>query len=415
MVTQKIKEVFTMDTIQDSVQKFLNEMNRVGYSIKRINIASAALSRLIQYHLENKCTQLNTHLVDDYINGFKERLNNDAIGQYLAREHIWFIRKYLVYCNSGTINADRFTLPKLPFPESFVRVINSYAEDVSKNEQQRKSRAWAPKRYAYWLSNHGIASFSDAKVTDLRQFILDDSNNLKSKTIPTFRSELRRFHIWLYENNYTQSTFQEFFDFKIAIENKIHPAVMPDDVAAVLNQINISTAIGKRDYAATMLGVVLGLRTCDIKKLQLTDIDWRCGEIRIAQQKTGKPLALPLTTDVAEALKDYIINGRPKFDDPHVFLSHQAPIGPIKSSSSFGGAYTKYMKSAGIKGKGGFYQLRRAVGKNLVVAGVPVTTVSQVLGHVDISNTKQYIALDTQNLKVCALNFDGIKPRGWSE
>jgi len=141
----------------------------------------------------------------------------------------------------------------------------------------------------------------------------------------------------------------------------------------------------------------------------------RRGEIRIAQHKTGKPLALPLTTDVGEALKDYIINGRPKFDDPHVFLSHQAPIRPIKAGSSFGSAYTKYMKSAGINGKGGFYQLRRAVGKNLVVAGVPVTTVSQVLGHTDISNTKQYIALDTRNLKVCALDFDGIRPRRWSE
>lgn len=164
-----------MNTIQDSVKKFLDEMNRVGYSIKSKNVASAALSRLIHYHIENKCTHLSFHLSDAYINGFQEKLNGDAIGQYLAREHIWFIRKYLEYCKSGIINADRFTLPKLPFPESFVRVINTYTEDVSKNEQQRKSRAWAPKRYAYWLSNHGIASFSDAKVTDLRQFILDKS------------------------------------------------------------------------------------------------------------------------------------------------------------------------------------------------------------------------------------------------
>jgi site-specific recombinase XerD len=70
------------------------------------------------------------------------------------------------------------------------------------------------------------------------------------------------------------------------------------------------------------------------------------------------------------------------------------------------------MKQAGVEGEGGFYQLRRAQGKNLVVSGVPVTTVSQVLGHTDISNTKQYIALDTCSLKVCALDFSGIRPRG---
>jgi site-specific recombinase XerD len=73
------------------------------------------------------------------------------------------------------------------------------------------------------------------------------------------------------------------------------------------------------------------------------------------------------------------------------------------------------MKQAGVEGGGGFHQLRQAQGKNLVVSGVPVTTVSQVLGHTDISNTKQYIALDTRSLKVCALDFAGIRPRGWNE
>ena len=244
---------------------------------------------------------------------------------------------------------------------------------------------------------------------------MDDTANLKSKTIPTFRSEMRRFHVWLYERNYTESTYEEFFDFKVAIENKIHPAALPEDVAKVIGQIDRNTNIGKRDYAAIMLGVVLGLRACDVRALRLTDIDWRRGEICIAQHKTGKPLALPLTTDVAEALKDYILNARPKLDDPHVFLRHQTPIGPIKSNSSFGGAYTRYMKQAGVEGEGGFHQLRRAQGKNLVVSGVPVTTVSQVLGHTDISNTKQYIALDTCSLKVCALDFAVIRPRGWNE
>ena len=404
-----------METIQDSVRKFMDEMSRVGYSVKSMNIASAALSRFVHYHLENNCTQLNTRLADMYVAAIQKKLDVDAVGHHLAHEHVWFIRKYLEYCKTSIINADRFTIPKLPFPDVFTVVIDNYTYEVSKNEQQRKSRAWAPKRYAYWLSTHKIASFRDAKVTDLRQFIMDDSNNLKSKTISTFRSEMRRFYIWLFEHGYSDSTYEEFFDFKVAIENKIHPAAFPDDVASVISQIDRNSDIGKRNYAAIMLGVVLGLRACDVKNLQLNDIDWRRGEIRISQHKTGKPLALPLTSDVGEALKDYILNGRPQFYDSHVFLRHHAPIGPVKSSNTFGSAYTRYMKNAGIDSEGGFHQLRRAVGKNLVVAGVPITTVSQLLGHTDISNTKQYIALDTQHLKVCALDFDGIKPRRWSE
>jgi integrase len=403
-----------MDTIQDSIQCFQDEMERVGYSIKCRKIASAALARLVDYHHENNSSHFNLQIAHSYLNDIQEKLNNDAMGQYLANEHTWYIRKYIDFCHTGIINADRYALPKLPFPEVFAVVINNYTSEVSHTDQQRKSRAWAPKRYAFWLSNHGVSSFNEIKVTDLRLFIMEDSSNLKSKTLPTFRSELRRFHIWLHDHGYIEHTFEEFFDFKASIENKIHPAAPPDDVAKVLSQIDRTTDMGKREYAAIMLGVSLGLRACDVKHMKLTDIDWRRGEICIAQHKTGKPLALPLTTDVGEALKDYILNARPQLDDQHVFLRHQSPIGPLKSSSSFGGSYTKYMRMAGLDGAGGFYQLRRAKGKNLVTSGTPVTTVSQVLGHTNISNTKQYIALDTQSLKVCALDFKGVEPRGWN-
>jgi hypothetical protein len=33
-----------------------------------------------------------------------------------------------------------------------------------------------------------------------------------------------------------------------------------------------------------------------------------------------------------------------------------------------------------------------------------------VLGHGEVDSTKKYIAVDTENLKLCALSFAGIKP-----
>lgn len=51
----------------------------------------------------------------------------------------------------------------------------------------------------------------------------------------------------------------------------------------------------------------------------------------------------------------------------------------------------------------------------MVIAGIPVTTVSQVLGHSRIDPTKQYISLDSVHLKECALDLDGFMPEGGSE
>lgn len=291
-----------MEKIQDLVQRFLDKMKEVGYSSKNISAASAILSNLVQAHPQGSDSTFDLDIAKKHINDIQKIMESDAIGRWSMSKNIWFVRKFLSFLETGIINADRYVRPRLPLEDGFASVIQTYVDDVSTTDQQRKSHAWAPKRYAFWLSGHGIHSFFEVKVTDLRQFILEDTKNLKSKTIPSLRSELRRFHIWLYDRGYISHTYEELFDFRTAVENKIHPAALPDDVACVLGQIDRTTAIGKRDYSMILCGIVLGLRGCDIIRLSLTDIDWRQGELHIAQHKTGKPLALPLTTDVAEAL-----------------------------------------------------------------------------------------------------------------
>jgi len=44
----------------------------------------------------------------------------------------------------------------------------------------------------------------------------------------------------------------------------------------------------------------------------------------------------------------------------------------------------------------------------MVVKGAPVTTVSQVLGHRSNNEARQYISLDIDGLRQCALDFGSI-------
>ena len=72
--------------------------------------------------------------------------------------------------------------------------------------------------------------------------------------------------------------------------------------------------------------------------------------------------------------------------------------------------YEDHRIRIGFNENNGFHSLRRAVGRNMVIAGIPVTTAAQVLGHGDIDSTKQYISLDNIHLKECALDFSGTEP-----
>lgn len=45
----------------------------------------------------------------------------------------------------------------------------------------------------------------------------------------------------------------------------------------------------------------------------------------------------------------------------------------------------------------------------MLLAGNSVEQIAQVLGHRDIDSTKQYLSIDTEGLRKCALDFSGIE------
>jgi integrase/recombinase XerD len=61
-------------------------------------------------------------------------------------------------------------------------------------------------------------------------------------------------------------------------------------VVELLRSIDITSAIGLRDYAIFILIAAYGLRASEVVALTLDDVRWRKGVLRIHQRKTGTPL-----------------------------------------------------------------------------------------------------------------------------
>ena len=116
----------------------------------------------------------------------------------------------------------------------------------------------------------------------------------------------------------------------------------------MLDAVDRKTKRGKRDYAILLLGVVTGLRAVDIVNLELGDIDWIRGEIKLVQAKIRKTVVLPLTADVGEAIKDYILNVRPAADTQKIFLRIQTPYRSFASAVSIGEIFNDWRKAAGL-------------------------------------------------------------------
>jgi integrase/recombinase XerD len=142
-----------------------------------------------------------------------------------------------------------------------------------------------------------------------------------------------------------------------------------DEVGRMLNATKGDTPAALRDHAIILLLSVYGLRSGELRRLHLDDIDWTQGRMRIVRSKSGQKQSLPLDPQVGNAIVRYLFQGRPKCDSRAVFLTLRAPHGPL----STGGLYKvvhHYLSKVACPPKGrGPHALRHACARHLIEAG----------------------------------------------
>jgi len=155
----------------------------------------------------------------------------------------------------------------------------------------------------------------------------------------------------------------------------------------------------------------LGMRVGDIRTLKLDQLHWEDSTIEVEQSKTGTPLRLPLTSEVGEALIDYLKSGRPQSAHREVFLKVKPPFDPFTGNNLH--HIVKYWRLlAGIRfrtpQKRGFHSLRHTLATRLLQKGTPLTTIAEILGHTSLESTRIYAKADVETLRSVALDPEEV-------
>jgi len=179
----------------------------------------------------------------------------------------------------------------------------------------------------------------------------------------------------------------------------------PDHVRALLDSCDRATPAGVRAFAILQLMARLGLRRCEVARLQLEDISWWAGEVMI-RGKRDRLDRLPLPPDVGQALADYLQRGRPRDAcDRHVFLSLRPPYRRLT-----GPAISHIVARRGVRagvGEIGSHRLRHTAATTMLAQGVPLAQIGQVLRHRDPANTAIYAKVDREALRLVARPWPG--------
>jgi site-specific recombinase XerD len=182
------------------------------------------------------------------------------------------------------------------------------------------------------------------------------------------------------------------------------PVMTAADVQLLLDKCDRSSDVGVRDFAIMTLVARLGLRSVEVARLELRDVDWRAGEL-VVRGKARRQDRLPLPADVGEALAAYLTRGRAPAGARQLFLTCCAPRGPIRADL-VGDVVERACRRAGLP-RVGPHRLRHALAAELLRRGAGLVAISQVLRHQDLATTALYAKVDLATLRQVAQPWPG--------
>lgn len=254
-----------------------------------------------------------------------------------------------------------------------------------------------------YLFDNGISNTSAVTEESIVKYI--ECREYRQKE---YIENIRRFMAFLYNENLIPKDYSYIFKqlgkkFKRV---KAPSFYSPDEIQRLEESISRSSNVGKRDYAMVTLCSRLGLRVSDVANLSFSNINWENNSVNILQYKTGNPLILPLLPIVGNAIIDYLRYARPKSTSDKVFLSCRAPYGELNGSSVHS-AIAVAFKYSGIdfddRHHGG-HALRFSLAQRMLDKSVPISIISETLGHTKIDSTRTYVRIDLSHMIGCVLD-----------
>jgi site-specific recombinase XerD len=165
----------------------------------------------------------------------------------------------------------------------------------------------------------------------------------------------------------------------------------------------------RRADAIVRCALDLGLRSGEVARLSLDDIDWRAGTITLRHTKGRRDDVLPLPATTGAAIAAYLKHERPKTRNRAVFVRHVAPRDQPAGPDLVRKTIRQAFKRAGLPYTRS-HLLRHTMANRLLAGGSSLKEVADVLRHRSLNTTLIYAKLDSRKLAEVALPWPGSAP-----
>lgn len=242
-------------------------------------------------------------------------------------------------------------------------------------------------RFIRWLEDQNINKTSKITQAVINEYILFLVQSVSNKTsVNTYMRAVRRFVNYLI----AQKIIKPFTVSLIKDPYKIKPTFDNSEIDLILNSVK------PEDDTSVMMLLLLavGIRSRSLCELRIQDIHLSDRYIDIRKTKSGVPICLPISKDVAEILKEYIA----------IYSRHDLlfanKYGYKFNRASLARRINKRLRELGMSAnKSGVHIFRHTFGKIMSMNACPTAILQKWLGHSDIRITQRYVDLYGNDLK----------------
>ena len=403
--------------LSEKTQKTLEKIRQSGISEDSLARYKRIFQKLQQFYESRGESEYKPAINREYIEIIKSRYEagDFAVSEYQRHRRAIATLEGYVETSQIKIRYSYGTRYHYQLSQHYETHLKNFVSSLDVASGSTACFATTTREIFSFMESQGIKEASQITQEDIKKYIMENARN-HAKRMSIFLMVLRKLVAYL-KNIVGADVTEQVVALKGRRGNRrVFPAFTEDELNAVLKQPDLETKTGKRDYAIMLLASYTGFRSVDIANLKLKDINWLEKTVSIVQRKTGVPNCLPLDQAVLAAIADYILNGRPEIQSNYVFITVVPPYRNLCARSSVRNILTKCMEQANIThtpldGKG-FHAIRRRMGVRLLKASMPSEMIMQILGQTEIDSVKYYLPMDTEQLRICALGFDGIPITG---
>lgn len=252
---------------------------------------------------------------------------------------------------------------------------------------------------ADWLQEQGFATWQKVDTKCLQEFLSRQKRRgLEASSLRIAIVHTKIFFRFLAQRNLMTEDPSEPL-LSPGTGSSLPNTLQVSQLVQILDSIDTSKALGRRDLAILELFYSSGLRLAEVCSIRLETLDLDDGFLRVTG-KGNKTRIVPVGGRARVALKDYLHNERPNLVKSHtsseIFLSIRGgPLGPDRVRK----IVKKRALEAGLSQTVYPHLLRHSFATHLLQNGADLRVIQELLGHADIATTQIYTHVDEQRLR----------------